>query len=92
MATMVAITTALTIVADDLMDRLFRIDYGQDTDGASAYPAISSAASAIDRNFSPRCRKPRIAIRPSRFGHHAARRPTGAVRAARGGSHGAGRR
>jgi type II secretory pathway pseudopilin PulG len=28
--------TALTLVADDLMDRLFRIDYGLDSDGAAS--------------------------------------------------------
>lgn len=33
--------TALTIVADDLMDRLFRIDYGQDTDGAASATDLS---------------------------------------------------
>lgn len=33
--------TALTIVADDLMDRLFRIDYGQDTDGAASAAELS---------------------------------------------------
>ena len=33
--------TALTIVADDLMDRLFRIDYGQDTDGAAQAADLS---------------------------------------------------
>jgi len=33
--------TALTIVADDIMDRLFRIDYGQDTDGAASAAELS---------------------------------------------------
>ena len=33
--------TALTIVADDIMDRLFRIDYGQSTDGAASAAELS---------------------------------------------------
>lgn len=33
--------TAVTLVADDLMDRLFRINYGLDTDGAATAAQLS---------------------------------------------------
>jgi len=38
----IARRTALTIVADDLMDRLFRISYGQATDGAATAAELSA--------------------------------------------------
>lgn len=34
--------TALTLVADDLVDRLFRIDFGQATDGAASASQLSA--------------------------------------------------